>query len=115
MRFLRLLLAPAALFFLCTSPLSAQGDVRALTLDQVLARALQENPDVRLARLRADSSRAEVRIARSYSNPEFAVTPNNPWQYSVGAPFDFGPQRTYRVRTAGDGVQAAIHDVRDAE
>ena len=87
----------------------------ALTLDQVLARALQENLDVRLARLRADSSRAEVRIARSYANPALAITPNNPWQYSIAAPFDVGPQRTYRVRTANDGAAAAGHDVRDTE
>jgi cobalt-zinc-cadmium efflux system outer membrane protein len=97
---------------LCAQPLAPQS---ALTLDQVLARALQENPDVRLARLRSDSSRAEVRIARSYANPEFAVAPNNPWQYSIAAPFDIGPQRTYRVRTAGDGAAAAGHDVRDTE
>ncbi len=91
------------------------GGRRALTLQAVLDRAMKENPDVRLARLRADSSRAEVRIARSYANPEVAITPNNPWQYSVAAPFDIGPQRTYRVRTANDGVQAAAHDIRDAE
>ena len=105
-----ILLSPA-----CAQPLAAQADARALTLDEVVVRAVRENPDVRLARLRADSSRAEVHIARAYANPEAAVTPNNPWQYSVAAPFDVGPQRTYRVRTAGDGVQAAVHDVRDAE
>jgi cobalt-zinc-cadmium efflux system outer membrane protein len=93
-------------------PLPAQA---ALTLDQVLARALRENPDVRLARLRSDSSRAEVSIARSYANPELAITPNNPWQYSVAAPLDVGPQRTYRVRVAGEGATAAGHDVRDTE
>lgn len=86
-----------------------------LTLDQAVARALQENPDVRLARLRVDSSRAEIRIARSYANPSLAITPNNPWQYSVAAPFDVGPQRTYRVRTAADGADAAGHDARDTE
>ena len=95
--------------------LAAQRDARALTLDEVVARALQANPDLRLARLRGDSSRAEVRVARSYANPGFAITPNNPWQYSVEAPFDIGPQRTYRVRTANDGVLAAAHDVRDTE
>jgi outer membrane protein, heavy metal efflux system len=111
----------ALLFALISTParpLAAQAGAisqQPLTLDQVLARALRENPDVRLARLRADSSKAEVRIARSYANPELAITPNNPWQYSVAAPFDVGPQRTYRVRTADDGLQASAHDVRDAE
>lgn len=105
------------LLLACAVPLRAQGGgVRPpLTLDQVLAQAIRANPDLRLARLRTDSSRAEVRIARSYANPEAAVTPNNPWQYSVAAPFDVGPQRTYRVRAANDGAQAAVHDVRDTE
>src|SRR5271166_3590334 len=111
-RFPALLLAVLAASAL---PLRAQGTgPRApLTLDDVLGQALQRNPDLRLARLRTDSSRAEVRIARSYANPAAAITPNNPWQYSVAAPFDVGPQRTYRVRAANDGAQASVHDARD--
>jgi outer membrane protein TolC len=110
--------------FLAFSPLAArplaaqgseQGPAHPLTLDEVLSHALQASPDLRLARLRADSSHAEVRIARSYANPEAAITPNNPFQYSVAAPFDIGPQRTWRVRTANDGAQAAVHDAHDAE
>ncbi len=104
-----------ALLLAAALPLAAQGDRQPLTLEQALAKALQENPDVRLARLRADSSRAEIRIARSYANPDLAITPNNPWQYSVAAPFDVGPQRTYRVRAASDGATAAVHDIRDTE
>jgi cobalt-zinc-cadmium efflux system outer membrane protein len=115
MRFPHRIFIEVALFAaaaLASAPLPAQGS---LTLDQVMAQALRENPDVRLARLRADSSRAEVRIARAYANPDIAITPNNPWQYSVAAPFDVGPQRTYRVRTANDGAVAAGHDIRDIE
>lgn len=93
----------------------AQGDPQPLTLDLALTRALRDNPDLRLARLRSDSSRAEIRIARSYANPELAITPNNPWQYSVAAPLDVGPQRVYRVRAATEGAAAAGEDVRDAE
>lgn len=115
MPFVRRLLSLIALFSLCVRVLAAQGDVRALTLDEAVARAARENPDLRLARLRADSSRAEVRIARSYANPDVAITPNNPWQYSVAAPFDLGPQRTYRVRSASEGALAAGHDTRDTE
>ncbi len=121
MRLPRRFYAAFAVAALCARALAAQSGqpesnpTAALTLDQVLARALRENPDVRLARLRVDSSRAEVRIARSYANPALAITPNNPWQYSVAAPFDVGPQRTYRVRSATDGAVAAGHDVRDTE
>ena len=121
MRFIRQFLALLTLFPLVAQPLAAQRGAAqaepraALTLEQVLAQALQGNPDIRLARLRADSARAEVRIARSYANPDLSIAPNNPWQYSVAAPLDVGPQRTYRVRTANDGALAAVHDVRDAE
>ncbi len=107
--------------FLCTiaalgaSSLIAQESPAPLTLDEALARALRQNPDVRLARLRADSSRAEVRISRSYSNPGVAVAPNNPWQYSISAPLDVGPQRLYRVRAADDGADAAASDIRDTD
>ena len=108
-------IATLALVALSGGELPAQQGAAALTLDQALTRALSQNPDIRIARLRYDSSRAEVRIARSYTNPAVSVTPNNPWQYSVEAPFDVGPQRTYRVRAANDGAVATVLDVRDAE
>ena len=113
MRSAAILATTIALASLAMRPL--HGQAPALTLDQALTQALRQNPDLRLSRLRSDSSNAEVRIARSYANPGLAITPNNPWQYSVEAPFDVGPQRTYRVRTANDGAAAAVHDVRDAE
>ncbi len=106
---------PALLSIALSARLVAAQDGGALTLDAALARTLQQNPDVRIARLRADSSRAEVRIARAYANPTLAVAPNNPWQYSIAAPLDVGPQRTYRIRTANDGVLASQHDARDSE
>jgi cobalt-zinc-cadmium efflux system outer membrane protein len=115
MRSTILLGATIALTSLSSRPVSAQGYPQPLTLDRALARALQENPDLHLSRLRSDSSRAEVSIARSYPNPELAITPNNPWQYSVAAPLDIGPQRVYRVRASNDGAVAAVQDVRDAE
>lgn len=99
---------------LALAPLAAQGDAGALTLDSAVARALRGNPDLALARLRRDSAAAETRIARAYANPSLGISPNNPWQYSVSAPLDVGPQRTYRVRTASDGAMAAGHDVGDA-
>lgn len=108
-------LAILALIALPGHALRALQGAAPLTLEQALSQALARNADVRLARLRYDSSRAEVRIAKSYSNPSLAVAPNNPWQYSVAAPLDIGPQRTYRVRAANDGSVAAVQDVRDTE
>ena len=115
MRFPAPRLALVAVTALTPGLLSAQGARAPLTLDEAVAQALDRNPDLRLARLRSDSSRAEVRIARAYSNPELAVAPNNPWQYSVAVPLDVGPQRTYRVRAANDGAIAAASDVRDTD
>jgi outer membrane protein TolC len=85
-----------------------------LTLNDVLARALRDNPDVRTARLRADSAHAEQRIARALPPLAIATIPAVPYQYSVGAPLDVGPQRLYRTRVAGLGLRAAHSDTVDA-
>jgi cobalt-zinc-cadmium efflux system outer membrane protein len=106
---------PALIAIVLSARLLAAQSADPLTLDEALARALKQNPDLRIARLRVDSSRAEVRIARAYSNPTLSVAPNNPWQYSVSAPLDVGPQRTYRVRAAADGALASAHDTHDTE
>ena len=88
---------------------------RAYTLDELLERALSGNLDLRAARLRADSARAEIRVARGWPNPTASLTPANPYQFTVGAPVDLGPQRLYRVRAAQRGATASVSDVRDAE
>lgn len=106
---------PALTALVLAARLLAAQSLSPLTLDDALATALRQNPDLRTARLRVDSSRADVRIARSYTNPTLAIAPSNPWQYSIAAPLDVGPQRTYRVRTANDGAFAAEHDTRDTE
>jgi cobalt-zinc-cadmium efflux system outer membrane protein len=100
----------ACLFAAVRSPLGAQG----VTLDSALKAATSRNPDVRTARARLDSARAEVRIARSYANPTVTVAPQAPYQYSLAAPLDIGPQRYYRVAGAHAGVAATAADGRDA-
>ena len=102
----------AAAVALAAGALPAQ---RVYTRDELVAKALGENLDLRSARLRADSARAEVRIARAWPNPAAAIAPATPYQYTIGAPFDLGPQRLYRVRAAGEGSAAAATDIRDAE
>ncbi len=96
----------------CTTTLAAQ---QPLTLDDVLKQAMRANLDLRASQLRADSARAEVRIARAIPNPVVLVAPQNPYQYSVSVPLDIGPQRVYRVRAGEDGSSAAVSDVRDVE
>ncbi|HLZ45482.1 MAG TPA: TolC family protein [Gemmatimonadales bacterium] len=85
------------------------------TLDQVVAIALQHNPDVVLARLNAESMRGEQRIARALPNPQLQSAPNQPWQYTITMPLDITPQRLLRTRAAARGSSAALDDAVDAE
>lgn len=81
------------------------------TIADVVAFALQSNPDVITARLQVDSAHGEQRIARAWPNPAFSVVPGNPYQYTVNEPIDLGPNRAYRTRAANQGVQAVQYDV----
>ncbi len=83
----------------------AQGPA-AWTLERVLATALQHNPDLVAARLGVDSARAEQGIARALPNPTYSVIPGTPFQQSVAATVDFGPQRLFRTQAAGRGTVA---------
>jgi outer membrane protein TolC len=66
-----------------------------------------------MARIRADSAVAEVRIARAYPNPQLQSSHGLPSQYSVTIPVDIGPQRHYRVSSQRQGVSAVAHDTSD--
>jgi outer membrane protein, heavy metal efflux system len=83
------------------------------TLDQVMAVALRQNPDVIAARLRVDSARAEQTIAHALPNPTYLGIPGNPYQYSVALPIDLSPERLYRTRAAGQGRDAVELGRRD--
>jgi outer membrane protein TolC len=85
------------------------------TLRDIITRALQENPDVRLARLRLDSAEAERRIARALPNPTVSAIPNAPYQYGASLPLDVGPSRVFRTRASGEGTSAARSDRAEAE
>ena len=88
---------------------------RPLSLDEVLKQAMRANLDLRASHFRADSARAEVRIARAIPNPVVLVAPQSPYQYSLSVPLDVGPQRIYRVRAGENGSSASATDVRDTE
>ena len=108
----RIELATAALFFVSVAghPSNAQ---QPLALVGAESYALRHNPDLVMARLRADSAVAELVIARAYPNPVLQSTPGLPSQYSVTFPIDLGPQRHYRVTSQRRGLSAAAHDTSD--
>jgi len=87
-------------------PLARAQQPTAWTLADVLALALRQNPDVVAARLAVDSARAEQGIARALPNPVYSVIPGTPFQQSVAATLDLGPQRIFRTRAAGRGTTA---------
>jgi outer membrane protein, heavy metal efflux system len=99
---------------LAALPVSALAQTRAGPgLDDVLAIALRQNPDILAARLRADSAHGEQRIARAIPNPVLNSAPNQPWQYTVTLPLDVTPLRFLRTRAAGRGLEAARADAQD--
>jgi outer membrane protein, heavy metal efflux system len=102
----------AALLFAAAAAHPARAQQR-LTLAAAVSFAIRHNPDLAMARIRADSAVAEVRIARAYPNPQLQSTPGLPSQYSVTMPVDIGPQRHYRVSSQRHGVSAVEHDTSD--
>ena len=94
---------------------SAQTPTTAPNLEEVVARALRNNPDLALARLRADSAHGQQRIARALPNPQLGSAPNQPWQYTLTVPLDITPQRLFRTRAAGRGTDAALDDALDIQ
>lgn len=105
------LTATAASF---AGPRSARAQAfSAPTLQEAVAAAVRANADVALARLRVDSAAGERRIAGAI--PPFALTsiPQVPWQYSIAAPLDIGPQRLFRTRAATEAQRAAEADALD--
>jgi outer membrane protein TolC len=108
----RIEIALAAVFFVATAGHPANTQQR-LTLAGAESYALHHNPDLFMARVRADSAVAELRIARSYPNPNVQSTPGLPSQYSVSIPIDLGPQRHYRVSSQRLGVSAVAYDTSD--
>ncbi len=73
----------AALLLVVVS-LCARAEVHTMTLRQVVERAVQQNPDVALARLEEESARLAVRIARDPFTPKVIV--GSGLAYSNGFP-----------------------------
>ena len=92
----------------------AQAPLVPRTLPELLAYALRANPDLRTARLRADSAHGELRISRAIPNPTFTVAPGTPFQYSVTQLVDIGPARLFRTRAARKGLEASSFHLRES-
>lgn len=103
----------ATLWMSPMAALTGQSAPSGMTLDQALAVAGRQNPDLVAARLHVDSARAEGVIARALPNPTYAAIPNVPFQYGVSAPLDVGPGRWFRTRAAGRGTAATRFDLAD--
>jgi outer membrane protein, heavy metal efflux system len=102
-----------ALLAACTvAPMHAGA--QGLTLQRAIDSAFRNNPDLGVARSVSDSASSETRIARALPNPQYAVIPNTPMQYSGTIALDVGPQRIYRVRASDAGARAARMDVDEA-
>lgn len=99
---------------LVLAPLSLACAQRTIALEDAVARALRDNPDLLAGALRVDSSLAELRVARALPNPVFQTIPNTPFQYGVSLPLDVGPLRRSRVRVQRIGADAADIDLADA-
>lgn len=100
----------AAIVWLAPGPRAWGQGLAAPTLQEAVDAALRANADVALARLRVDSAAGERQIARALPPVAMASVPQVPWQYSVSAPIDIGPQRFLRTRAAGNAVRAAEAD-----
>jgi cobalt-zinc-cadmium efflux system outer membrane protein len=110
---------PIAIALLLAFGVPASAPAQALppapSLDEIVTIAKAVNPDVVLARLREDSARGEQRIARALPAISVAAIPQVPYQYSISAPIDVGPQRVYRTRAASSALLAAQVDIDDVQ
>ena len=95
---------------LLAAPAFGQGRDAGVGLDDAVAIALRNNPDIVAARLRVDSARGEQQIARALPDLLLTISPQLPYQYIAGTIVDLGPRRTYRTQAAGRGVAAAGTD-----
>lgn len=107
-------LAAAAAFAMPALAQTAQAPrVARVTLDQAIAYAAANNPDLGAANAAVDSARGDRRVVGALPAPTLASVPNNPFQYSATIPLDVSPQRFLRVNAAGLGVSASRADAAD--
>jgi cobalt-zinc-cadmium efflux system outer membrane protein len=109
--------------------INAQAPVDALTLEQVLAEAMRQHPQVEAAASRVDAARGMLRTARTPPNPMLSyMTEGNrfPGQGSnalsspeqslfASVPFDPFVQRPSRIARADANVRASEADLAAAE
>jgi cobalt-zinc-cadmium efflux system outer membrane protein len=101
---------------------AAQGAVGELTVDDLVARALADNPDLRAARAGVDAAQGRLRQAGLRPNPmldlgfQQSVTgPDNNLTVMATLPLDLGGRKAGRVGVAARGLDVQQAQVRERE
>jgi outer membrane protein, heavy metal efflux system len=113
-----LLLVPG---FLGTPPVGAQGPATELTVDELVARAVAENPELRAAREEIDAAVGRLRQAGLRPNPmlelsgQKALSPDNNLIVGVTLPLDLNGRKEGRVGVAEQELAVRRAQVVDRE
>jgi len=93
----------------------------AITVDELVTRALADNPDIRAVRLEVEAAEGRLRQAGLRPNPmldlggQKAISPDNNLMVGVTVPLDLNGRKEGRVGVAGREVEMKRAQVRDRE
>jgi len=116
-----LLLGGAAAATVAAAPRPARAAPEELTVDDFVARALANNPEVRAVRLEVDAAEGRLRQAGLRPNPmldlggQKAISPDNNLTVGVTVPLDLNGRKEGRVGVAGREVSLRRAQVLDRE
>src|ERR1700722_16993599 len=114
------------LTFLAVFAISACAETKTFTLKQALERALEQNPDVLLARLDQQKARDQILIAKDPFYPKVYGGGGYAWTNGYPVSIDGNPpsifqartdmtlfdrQQTYKVAEAKEGLRGSAFDV----
>jgi outer membrane protein TolC len=85
--------------FLIFAACATAGEVKTLTLKQALALALEQNPDVLLARLDQQKARNQILIAKDAFQPKVTGGAGLAWSNGTPTVIDGNPPSIFEVRT----------------
>jgi outer membrane protein, heavy metal efflux system len=105
-------------------PVAVHGQVTApaeLTIDEIVARAVAENPELHAARAEVDAAIGRLRQTGLRPNPELelggqkALTPDNNLTVAVRLPLDLNDRKGGRVAVAAQDVELKRRQLADRE
>src|SRR6266545_2731290 len=106
MRLSACMLAIVALGIVLVAVVSAQQAPVEMTLDELVARALEQHPELQATRLEIEAATARVRQAGLRPNPmldlggQKAISPDNNLTIGVTVPLDLNGRKEGRVQVA---------------